>query len=226
METLTLAASTRTVRGRKNYAARAAGQVPAVFYGVGTEPRMIALDRKVLLQTFRQAGESALVDLVIDAAAPVKVLIQDLQYDPLYHELIHADFRSVDLTKLVTAEIKLHFVGEAPAVKALGGTLIYAHDAVEVEALPQALVPSIEVDISGLKTFENVIHLSDIPFPPGVTPKEPPETTIVVVAPPRSEEEMAALDKAVELDVNAVEVAKKEKKEGEAEAATDEKEKK
>ncbi|HBP00163.1 MAG: 50S ribosomal protein L25 [Candidatus Uhrbacteria bacterium GW2011_GWF2_41_16] len=215
MQTITLQAVKRTLSGRKTFKLRSQGQVPAILYGVGTEPVSISLDRKALISAFRESGESTLVDLSIENTSPIKVLIQDLQYDPLRHELIHADFRSVDLSKTVRAEIKLHFVGEAPAVKALAGILVHAADSIEVEAFPQALVSSIDVDISVLQTFDDVIHLSDIKFPEGIKPVDELETTIAVVTPPRSEAELADLNKTVDVDVTAVEVAKREKKEEE-----------
>ncbi len=210
---VTLEAKSRTLRGRKLYLLRSEGQVPAVVYGSNTEPRSIAVDQKALWQTFHKVGESALIDLSIDGGAPLKVLIQEIQYHPLRDDMIHADFRSVDVSQEITAEVKLHFIGESMAVKGLGGVFVHPKDTIEVRALPQNLVAAIEVDITNLKTFDDAIQIADIIFPPGVVPVDPLETTIAVVAPPRSEEELADLNKAVEADVNTVEVVKKEKKE-------------
>jgi large subunit ribosomal protein L25 len=199
-----------------------------VIYGPATEPKSVSVDRKALLLAYRAAGESTLVDLSLDGGKPLKVLIQDLQYDPLTSEIIHADFRAVDLTKEITANIKLHFVGEAAAVKELGGTMIHALDEIEVRALPTALVHSIDVDVSKLKTFDETIKVADLVLPSGITLVDDLNETIAVVAPPRSEEELAELNKAVEVDVTAVEVEKKEKKEEEeaAEGAAPTEEKK
>ncbi len=222
MQTITIQATTRTAIGRKNYALRSAGQVPAVLYGTEKDPQSVTVDRKALSLAFRQAGESTLVDLVIDNETPVKVLIQDLQVDPIYSEIIHADFRRVDLNKPIEAEIKLHFVGEAPAVKELGGTMVHAISEIRVTALPTDLVPSIDVDVSTLKTFDDTIHLKDLVLPPGLTVEDDLEETIALVAAPRSEEELAELDRAVEEDVGAIEVAGKKEEEGAAEEAVEE----
>ena len=219
METITLQANTRTQVGRKTYQMRGEGIVPAVLYGAGTpEPKSIAVNRKALAAAYKQAGESTLVDLVVDSGSAVKVLIQDLQVDPIYSEIIHADFRSVDMTKPITAEIKVHFIGEAPAVKELGGTFVEAKDTIEVKALPKDLVASIDVDISLLKTFEDTVRISSVVFPPGITPMDDGSITLALIEAPRSEEEMAELEKAVEIDVTAIEVAGKKEKEEEAAA--------
>jgi large subunit ribosomal protein L25 len=212
---IAISATKREANSHANYIARGAGFVPAIVYGPGFEPKNISVDRKALIVAYKQTGESTLVDLEIAGEKLVKVLIQDLQFDPLSSEIIHVDFRAVDLTKEITAKIKLRFVGEAPAVKELGGTFVHALDEIEVKALPTALVSSLEVDISKLKTFDDAIRISDLVLPAGITAVDDLNETLAVVDPPRSEEEMAELSKAVDIDVNAVEVAEKEKKEGE-----------
>ncbi|MFA6132217.1 MAG: 50S ribosomal protein L25 [Patescibacteria group bacterium] len=211
---ITLSAEKREAIGRDNWKNRAAGLVPAVVYGSNIQPKNVAVDRRALTVAFNEAGESTLVDLTVNGDQPVKVLIQDLQFDPLTLETIHVDFRAVDLTKEITANIKLNFIGEAPAVKELGGTMVHALVEIEVRALPTALVHSIDVDVTKLKTFEDAVKISDLILPAGITLVDDLNDTIAVVAPPRSEAELAELDKAVEGDVTAVEVEKKEKKEG------------
>ena len=114
-----LSATKRQIGNNVIYQGRAAGLVPAVVYGSGIEPKNVFVEIRNFVSVFKEAGESTLVDLNIEGEPMVKVLIQDLQRDPLSSEIIHADFRAVDLTKEITAEIKLRFVGEAAAVKEL-----------------------------------------------------------------------------------------------------------
>jgi flagellar basal body rod protein FlgF len=79
------------------------------------------------------------------------------------------------------------------------------------------LVSELEVDISGLKTFEDVLHVSDITIPEGIEVKVAGDTAIASVQAPRSEEELAALNEAVDFDVTKVEVlAEKKEEEGAA----------
>ena len=216
-----LEAKTRTEKGRKNYLLRAAGAVPAVVYGSGTHPLNVSVDRNQFVKTYQEAGESSIVELKIDGATPLHVLIQDYQIDPLRTEFTHIDFRSIDMSKEIETEVELEFVGESAAVKALGGTFIPALESVEIRALPAKLVRSIKVDISVLATFEDSIRVLNIVAPEGVTILTDADVSVAAVEPPRSEEEMKALDEAVEMDVTAVEVAKEKKEEeGEEEGAT------
>ncbi|MBI4257034.1 50S ribosomal protein L25 [Candidatus Uhrbacteria bacterium] len=223
-----LEAKTRTEKGRKTSVLRAAGAVPAIVYGAGIQPLTLTVDRNQFVKMYQKAGESSIVELQIDGALPLHVLIQDYQIDPLRNEYTHIDFRSIDMNKEIETEVELEFVGESAAVKALGGTFIPSLERVEIRALPSKLVRSIQVDISTLVTFEDAIHVCDLQVPEGIKILEDADITIAAVEPPRTEEELKELDSAVEMDVTAVEVAKEKKEEeGEGEegaAAPDAKE--
>lgn len=219
-----LEAKTRTEKGRKTYVLRAAGAVPAIVYGAGIQPQTLTVDRNQFVKMYQEAGESSIVELKIDGASPLHVLIQDYQIDPLRNEFTHIDFRSIDMNKEIETEVELEFIGESAAVKALGGTFIPSLESVEIRALPSKLVRSIKVDISSLATFEDSIRVSDLQIPEGVTILTDGGLSVASVEPPRSEEEMKALDEAVEMDVSAVEMAEKKEEPEEGEGEEDKKE--
>jgi large subunit ribosomal protein L25 len=216
MQHATLSALKREVTGRSTDALRAAGSVPAVMYGFGTEPTNITIDRNAFVKVYAQAGESTVVELTIDGAIH-PVLIAEVQRHPLTDFFSHVDFRRVDPTRKIEANIRIVLVGESAAIKVGGGTLIQSLEELEVYALPDKLVSELEVDISGLKTFEDVLHVSDITIPEGIEVKVAGDTAIASVQAPRSEEELAALNEAVDFDVTKVEVlAEKKEEEGAA----------
>lgn len=213
----TLAAKQRVLKGRKTYQLRNEGLVPAIVYGAGGDPENITIDRNEFVRVFRTSGESTLVELIIDGGTTRNVLIQDYQLDPVRDEVIHADFRAVDMNTPIEAEVKLNFIGESLAVKGLGGTLVKARESVLIKALPKDLVSSLDVDLTKLATFDDAIRIADLDTPEGVAFVDDIERTIAIVAPPRSEAEMAALDEAVSADVSAVEVAGDKKEDGDGE---------
>lgn len=215
MQTYSLNAKARTAKGRKNYILRNEEVVPAIVYGAGiAAPTPVQVDRGEFVRVFKAAGESGVIELSIDGAA-VNVLVHDIQTDPLRDEVIHADFRALDMTKPIDANVKLTFTGESNAVKNLGGTFTHALEDVLVRALPKDLPHEILVDISRLAAFEDIIRVSDLAVPPGVTILTDMTAAIASVEAPRSEEELAALDKVEEADVTKVEVEKKGKEEEE-----------
>jgi large subunit ribosomal protein L25 len=225
MQTYAMNAKSRALTGRKTDHLRAEGTVPAVVYGAIEKPRSVEVDRNEFVRVFKAAGESGVVELTIDGKDKLNVLVHDIQTDPLRDEVIHADFRALDMNKPIETDVKVVFTGESAAVKHLGGIFVHPLESIMVRALPKDLPHEIMVDISALATFDDVIRVSDIAALPGVELLEELEATVATVDAPRSEEELAELDKAVEMDVNAIEVEKKgkEEEEGAAPAAGEEK---
>lgn len=213
----TLTATLRDLVGRKTNALRQDGSVPCVVYGFGTEPTNITVDRNAFVKVYAAAGSSTVVDLTVGDKV-FQVLIGEIQRNPLNDFVTHVDFRAVDPNRKIEAKIRLELVGEAPAVKTLGGTLLQSLEDLEVKSLPNALVSHIDVDVSKLVTFDDVIRVSDIVVPEGIEVMTDPEMAVASVQEPRSEEELAALNEAVEMDVSKVEVTT-EKKDEEAPAA-------
>ena len=206
----TLASTPREITGRKTDSLRASGAVPAVVYGFGTEPTNVTVDRNAFVKVFEMAGSSTVVDLTVGDKVH-QVLIGEVQRDVLTEFVTHIDFRAVDPNRKIEARIPLALVGIAPAVKELGGTLLQSLEEVEVVSLPNALVHEIEVDVTKLKTFDDVIRVSDLIVPEGITISTEPEIAVATVQAPRSEEEIAELDSAVDADVSKVEVTTEKK---------------
>lgn len=199
MEKIELVAQKRTLSGKKNQGLRAAGKVPAVIYGRGVASEPLELESKVLEKVYRNAGGNKIVALKVGEGRSRNVLIHDVQYGRTRGELTHVDFYVVRMDELLKAEVPLHFTGESNAVYQDEGTLVKNLETVEVECLPGDLPESFEVDISVLDNFEKTITLADLKVPADVKlVEEDMEVVIAKVDPPRSDEEMEALDEAVE----------------------------
>ena len=218
METITLKAEVRTLKGRNTIDLRLNNVIPVVVYGTGEEAISLQVSRSEFDRVYGQAGESTVVQLDLDGKQ-IPVLIHDMQIDPQTDFTIHADFLRVDMNKKVEAAIQIVFIGESAAVETLGGTLVQNLSEVEVRALPGALVREIEVDIAKLATFDDAIHVSDIVVPAGIEMLTEMDTVVATVQEPLNEAELEALDAPVEMDVNAVEVTTEKKVE---EGATEE----
>jgi len=195
MEQITLKAAPREILGKKVKVLRGKGQIPAVLYGRNFKSIPLLFDKTEFEKVFSQSGSSTIVNLTIIGQAPLKILIHEPQKDPVTDQILHVDFYKVDMTKEIHTEIPLKFIGTAPAVEELEGNLITNKDALEVECLPDKLVSEIEVNISSLKTFEDLIKVSDLKIPAGIKVLAEPEDIIAQVTPPRSEEELEEMEK-------------------------------
>jgi large subunit ribosomal protein L25 len=204
MEQIAIQATKREASGKRVKALRNAGKLPAVLYGHGVETQQIEISAKDFGKAFKQAGESTLVNLMVDGKTQ-PVLIHEVQHHYLDDHPIHVDFYAINMNEKVKVKIPLHFTGESNAVKALGGTLVKNLSEIEVECLPADLPHAFEIDISPLNTFEDAIRVSDLKISDKVNVLGPVEEVIVTVAPPRTEEEMKALEEKVEEDVTKVE---------------------
>src|SRR3989338_11279496 len=227
-QTITLDAQKREATGKKVKRLRLAGSMPATLYGHNIKAQTIAVDARTFEKVYKQAGESTLVDLKVADAAPVKVLIQDVAKHYLNLKPIHADFYQVSMTEKLTADIPLKFIGEAPAIKELGGVLVKNLQELKVECLPQDLVHEIEVDLAALKVFGDTITVSAISVPAGITILNRAEETIVLAQAPRVEEEVAAPvdEKAKIEDIKVVSEEERAKKAKEKEDEEKEEKKK
>lgn len=203
MEKITLAATRRTVSGKSVSKLRKNGKLPAVLYGHGMESQHLELDERDFNKVFKKAGESTLVTLSFEGKDQ-PVLIQDVQKHYLKDNSIHVDFYAVRMDEKLTATVPLHFEGEAPAVKALGGILTKNISEVEVECLPADLPQYIEVELSGLDTFDKAIRVGDLKVSDKVKVLASEDEMIVTVIPPRSEEELKELEEKPVLDVQSV----------------------
>ncbi|HEV8601073.1 MAG TPA: 50S ribosomal protein L25 [Patescibacteria group bacterium] len=205
MDVLALDAVKRVATGKQVKKLRTEGKLPAVLYGHDLETEQVEINEKDFLKLFKKAGENTLVSLVIDGKTR-PVLIHDVQNHYLTGHPSHVDFYAVNMTEKLRARIPVHFVGESPAVKALGGILVKNTSEVEVECLPGDLPQNFEVDISRLNTFEDAIRISDLSVSDKVKILAHPDELVINAVPPRSEAELEELkEKPVVEDVTKVE---------------------
>jgi len=212
--TFKLSAKERTAKGAD---VRTKTVLPAVVYGMGAPAASVTINYDEFVKLFAEAGEASLIDLLLGDKADGKVLIQDIAYDPVSDRIIHVDLRRIDMNKEMTATVELRFIGESPVIKALGGTLMRSVVSVEVACLPKDLVSYIEVDLTALKTFDDVIKIKDLIIPAGITITNPhAEDLIAKATAALTEDEIKAMEETSKpVDLGKIEVAGKKKEEGE-----------
>lgn len=197
-------------------------KLPAVFYGPKEETTSISVPLKSFLNVWKEAGESTVVQLS-GIGDPKEVLIHDVDVDPVSGDPRHADFYVMEKGKKVTVNVPLEFMGEAPAVKELGGMLVKVLHELEIEALPKDLPHNISVDVSVLKDFDSQVQVKDLVLPEGVGATAEPEEVVVLAAEAKEEEEEVPAEAP---DLESIEVEQKGKKEEEGGDAPAEAEKK
>ncbi|HEV7424714.1 MAG TPA: 50S ribosomal protein L25 [Candidatus Paceibacterota bacterium] len=193
---------------------RKSGEIPAVFYGAGKDTTSISIPTIQFKKVWREAGESSAVKVSIvekDLQRDIDVLIHEVQVDPITDEPIHVDFLAIDMKKKIKVKVPLEFEGISNAVKSGIGNLVKVLHEIEIEALPSDLPHNLVVDISPLEGLENQVFVSDIKLPAGVVAVTAEgDVVALIIAQVEEKEEVAA-----PVDLSAIEVEKKGKKEEE-----------
>jgi large subunit ribosomal protein L25 len=155
---------------------RAAGKIPAVIYGHGTDPQHVALPGHQVSLIIRKAN--AVLDLDI-AGKNQLALVKDVQKDPVHQVIEHLDLIVVRRGEKVTVSIPIQLEGEpfGAAIATLDATSLE----VEVEAthIPERFT----IDIDGAEEGTQVLA-KDVPLPAGATLVSDPDMLILNVTIP------------------------------------------
>ena len=181
----------RTGTNKTREIRREDSMVPAIIYGNKEESKNI----KLRLNELTKASENELfytqVLKILLEGNEEKVVLKELQREPVKGKFLHADFLRVSSkTKLkVIVPFKFNGEEECEGVKTDGGVLAKVISEIEIACLAGNIPESIDIDIANLKLNE-AIRLSDINLPegaeiPGFDAEN--DQMVVSVTPPRAE---------------------------------------
>jgi large subunit ribosomal protein L25 len=207
--TITLNATKREGTGRVSRRLLSEDQMPAIVYGPKQAPEAITLSVPEFKKVLRDAGESSVIELK-GLGPTIQVLIHEVDRDPVTTIPRHADLYAIEKGAKVEVSVPLEFVGESFAVKT-GANLIKVMHELPIEAEAADLPHEIEVDISALNAVGDQIHVKDLKLPKGVTATVEGDEVVALT----QEVEVEAEEETVAPDMDAIEVEKKGKEEGE-----------
>ncbi|MEW6412462.1 MAG: 50S ribosomal protein L25/general stress protein Ctc [Candidatus Zixiibacteriota bacterium] len=229
MKEVSLAVSSRTTIGKgPARRSRREGRIPAVVYGPEVEPVSVEVTEQALRAAMKEAaGMSAIFNLEVNGKTR-KVIVRDVQRDPLTSHIVHIDFHAISMTKPLHLSVPIHITGIARGVKTDGGILQTTMRELEISCLPSDIPEHVVVDVSDLGIGDSV-HVRDLNVPNAKILTELQRTVVVVAAPTivklePTAEELAAAQAAAEGAEAAAEGA--EAAEGESKTEEKGKEKK
>lgn len=176
MKTAQLSGSIRTNVGKKDAAAaRNAGMVPCVLYGLGEQTHFSVKRNDIEKIVF--SADVYQVELDIEGKK-ASAIIRELQQHPMKDTIQHVDFLELSDKKPVRIGLPVKLIGSSKGVMA-GGRLMQVFRRLNVVGLPQDLPNDITLDISKLKIGKS-IRVSAINIP-GVTFLDPANAVVVSV---------------------------------------------
>lgn len=185
MSELKIEATHRSLTGRKVSQLRRQGLVPVVVYGNVKEPESLQVQDRELERALHAGGATRVVEVAVKGGSIHNVLVKNVQREPVYHKLLHADFYAVNMAVKQRVAVPITLVGK-PAGTATGVMVLQIHEAIHIEALPADIPSEIEVDISAL-TLDRPITVADLPVINGISYLDHDEEILVNMQETRAE---------------------------------------
>ncbi len=164
-----LSAQKRSLTGKKVKSLRKKGNVPAVLFSRDSsrgqkEVQNLVLNLGEFKKVYKEAGESSLVKVIIDAKDSVNVLISEVQLHPVHLEPIHIGLYEVDMKAEIETEIPVEVINEelCVPVQSTEGILITVLSHVSIKCLPMNIPHNLEADASKLTEVGAVLKVSDL----------------------------------------------------------------
>ncbi len=188
--TTVLEVTKRTVFGKKLKQLRKTGLIPSNIFGTSFASQSISANLGTFTKVYKKVKETGIVYLAL-GEEKIPTLITTVQKHPVTSQILHVDFRKVDLTIKITTDVPVHLTGTSEAVAQKGGVLLTLSEKLLIEALPQDIPSSVEVDISSLKEVGQEIKVKDLAQSKTYEIKEDAEKVIVSVTAHKEESVVA-----------------------------------
>ena len=175
----------------------ATDHIPGVIYGHGMVPVKVTVERRDLRVALAgPAGVNTILELQVgDAKYPA--IVKELQRDPVKRVVRHIDFMQISLTELITMDIPVHLTGTAKAVLSEGGLVDATVNTIQIRATAANIPNEILIDVTAMG-MQDVIRLSDVVLPNGVSAVGDPDLVVVTVLETKTEEAAPVVAAAVE----------------------------
>jgi large subunit ribosomal protein L25 len=167
MEAVLEAVKRSTTGKNENNRTRAAGKIPGVVYGAQKAGDAVAaiavsVDPKPFMRILHSSsGLNTLITLKVPGESDARVLVKEVQLDPITHHPLHADFYRVNMDRRIRVTVPVVLKGEPRGVKVEGGVMDFLQREIEMECLPAEIPNAIEVDVSGLG-MNDAVYVRDV----------------------------------------------------------------
>lgn len=183
----------RDLKAKKNKILLKEGITPAVMYNAKTESTSVMINSSIAKRILREATSTTILDAEFEDR-PLKVIVKEIDLNPITDEIRHISFFEIDETKDMVFSIPFQIVGISPAVKNNLGVLVEVMNAIDVRCKVKDLIPFIQVDISKLEHPGQTIAVSELDIPNTISfiNDDIKNSTVVTITEMQKEEEAVA----------------------------------
>ena len=127
---------------------RKTGNIPAIYYGKGSEAVSLSVSEKDLEAVLAPGKRYTLLDLAIDGKGGNPAIVYQYQKHNISQKIIHIDFLKIDENTPLTVRVPVRLSGIPVGVKNQGGSLSQENHYLKLSAKPADIPASIELDVS------------------------------------------------------------------------------
>lgn len=157
---------------------RRSGLIPCVYYSKYDAPVSLQVN-DLEFQRILKTGDH-IFDLKYEKSAK-KVLIREIQYDPVTENILHIDLLGIHLDDTVTLNIPLKFVGSPVGARSGGIVDVSLHE-LQVKCKASDIPHEIVINIEDLKLGQS-IHVSNVTLTHGEILNHAENVILTVSAP-------------------------------------------
>ena len=195
---------------RNNVRLRRQGHLPAVLYGHGEEAVSLTLAADEFEASLRHGAK--VVDLDGDASG--KALLQDVQWDTFFQQVLHVDLLRVRAGERVTIDVPVELRGEAPGARE-GGVVEQMIHSIEIEVALDVIPDKLHLNINHLEIDGHLTAKDIKDLPEGAKILSDEDAVIVHCVMRAPEEEEAPAEEAAAGEPEVIGKGKEEEEEGE-----------
>ena len=128
-------------------------KIPGVYYSYEGNNILFQISQHEIKNAIQSGANIFTVNV---GGKDQNVIFKSVQYHPVTEQIIHVDLYGVDMTKIISIKIPIHYIGTPVGVTAEGGVLITNLNELEIICLPSNIPNTIDVDISEVALGENI----------------------------------------------------------------------
>ena len=161
---------------------RGKGRISAVIYGSQLDGLPVEVNAKELREALKK-DPRAIIQASVTDRGQFPVLVQEVQKNKVTNEWLHVDFLQIDMNEKIVTKAAVLFTGVPIGTKE-GGILSVELQEVDIRCMPDQLISTYELDVSGLKIGDQ-LFVSDLPENEGVEILTDATFTLINVLTPR-----------------------------------------
>jgi large subunit ribosomal protein L25 len=193
---------------RNNERLRRAGRLPAVLYGHGEESVSLILAADEFETSIRHGAK--VVDLDGDASG--KALLQDVQWDTFFQQVLHVDLLRVRAGEKVKIDVPVELRGESIGVLE-GGIIEQVIHSIEIEVPLDVIPDKLHLNVKNLKIGDQFTARDIVDLPAGATILSDEDAMIVHCVARAAEEEEAAAEEGAAAEPEVIGKGKEDEEE-------------